>query len=81
MKWWLKFCCLIGAHGMERTKYFGERKCPTCGGSYWGHVVYYRDHRDMGGWKWYSAKKLKEIEAAGEMNDLICGVGKYGQEE
>ena len=80
LHWYLRLWCCIGFHEWERTQHFGERHCPNCGGSHWGHVVYYRDSHGMGGWKWYSAKRLKEIEAAGEMNDLICGTGKYGQD-
>jgi hypothetical protein len=79
MPLWKRLCCLLGLHGGNRTEHFGERRC-ECGGSYWGHVVYGRHERYLGNYKWYSAKKIAQIKASGEYNDLVCGIGKYSQE-
>ena len=79
MKWWRAFWCMIGIHSGRQTQHFGERRC-SCGGSYWGHVTEDRHTRFLGHFIWYSAKRIKEIEASGKMQDLICGTGEFSQD-
>lgn len=79
MNLWKRFWCMVGIHDGKRTQHFGERKC-ECGGSYWGHVTEDRYTRFLGHFIWYSAKKIKEIEAAGKMQNLINGTGEFSQD-
>jgi len=80
MKLWRKFLCIIGLHFGQRTENCCERRC-VCGGSYWGHVTEDRLTRFLGHFIWYSAKRIKEIEASGKMRDLVCGTGEFNQDE
>lgn len=77
--WWHKFLCAIGDHDLRRTQHACERRCARCGGSYFGRVVYYRDHRGLGEWEWYSAEEIARIKRDGHYVDLVNGTGRFAK--
>ena len=80
IKFSARILCFLGSHGWERTDHFGERKCPTCGGSYWGKLVEINGMRYIDKWTWYSARKMRAIEKAGKIPDLVKETGRRNKD-